>query len=145
MTRILVPLDGSALAERAVPCAAMLARGLRAELFLLQAGSLPSEIGARLGRSDPRAGVALEKLEAQAGEYLGRVAQRLVEAERQEDGLRVCVQQVVRQGPAAEAIVDHAAQVEAQLIQRAAELHDPSLIPDAQERRSLRHIHSPFP
>ena len=50
--RILVPLDGSNLAERALPCAQMLARGLSAELVLLRAISLPAEVKDTLGDSE---------------------------------------------------------------------------------------------
>jgi nucleotide-binding universal stress UspA family protein len=43
-TRILVPLDGSSLAEQALPCALTLARGLGAELVLLRAIWIPPDI-----------------------------------------------------------------------------------------------------
>jgi nucleotide-binding universal stress UspA family protein len=107
--RILVPLDGSALAERALPCAITLARGLPAELVLFRAISLPSDIKEILNDADLEAGAPLEQLEAEADDYLRKVAGQL-----EGNGLRV--HQVVRQGPAAEAIVDYAGQMDIQQI-----------------------------
>ena len=40
---ILVPLDGSRLAEQALPCAVMLGKGLSAELVLLRAVSMETD------------------------------------------------------------------------------------------------------
>ena len=115
MTRILVPLDGSTLAERALPCATMLARCLHAELVLLQAVSLPADLTARLGRSDSRAEAALEELMAQASDYLSGIAAQVMADQGEEKALS-SIQQVVRPGPAADTIVDHAAEIGAALI-----------------------------
>jgi nucleotide-binding universal stress UspA family protein len=109
VTRILVPLDGSTLAEQALPCAVTLARGLPAELVLLRAVSLPSDIKDILDSADLKAGSPMEQLEAEANDYLGQVAGRLCEA-----GLRVHT--VVRWEPAAEAIVDYAEEAKVQQI-----------------------------
>jgi nucleotide-binding universal stress UspA family protein len=91
--RILVPLDGSPLAERALPCAVMLASEMPAELVLFQSVPVPLECSD--GEKDSRLG----QLEAEAREYLAQVAGRL-----DRNGLRVS--RVVEHGPAAESIVD---------------------------------------
>jgi nucleotide-binding universal stress UspA family protein len=85
----------------------MLANALTAELVLLRAVSLPSDVTAALTEMDTN--ITLEQLEAQAREYLDKVAGRLEEA-----GLTV--QQVVRLGPAPGAIVDYADKVGVQQI-----------------------------
>ncbi len=81
-SRILVPQDGSTLAEQALPCAAMLAQGLSAVVVLLGIVSLP-----------------VEELADKAKHYLANIAGRL-----EDTGLRV--HRVVRHRPAAQAIVD---------------------------------------
>lgn len=107
--RILVPLDGSALAEQVLPCAVMLAQGLPAELVLLRAFSLPADIKELLDDAELEEQLPLEQLEADAVEYLQKVAAQL-----EESGLQV--HQVVRNEPAAEAIVDYAEQMDIQQI-----------------------------
>lgn len=74
-TKILVPLDGSALAERAVAQAEEIAKATGAEIILLQVVQAP------LGQS-PEAGQveetkALLETAAQARAYLGMVATRV--------------------------------------------------------------------
>jgi nucleotide-binding universal stress UspA family protein len=101
--QILVPLDGSALAEQALSCAVMLGQGLSAELVLFRAVSIPSDVQAILDQAGPQADAVVAWLEAKADEYLTGVANSLGNA-----GLRV--HHVVRHGAAAEAIVDYAAQ-----------------------------------
>ena len=108
-TRILVPLDGSNLAERALPCATMLARGLPSELVLLRAISLLSDVKEILADAGLKADAALAQLEAEADGYLRKVADQLEEAD-----LHAHV--VVHQGPAAEAILDYAEQEDIQQI-----------------------------
>ena len=108
-SRILVPLDGSALAERALPCAVMLARGVPAELVLFRAVSIAPDLEAMLGFTDLGGEVPWEELEVQACDYLNQVADRIQEA-----GLGI--DKVVRRGPAAEVIVDYAEQMAVQQI-----------------------------
>jgi nucleotide-binding universal stress UspA family protein len=95
--RIMVPLDGSALARQALPLAAELARRARAELLLLHASAPPSAAFARHDRPGPPAG----ELEAVAHD------------------LRVQAVSVVTHevsGHPAEAIVDQAARCGVNLI-----------------------------
>jgi nucleotide-binding universal stress UspA family protein len=87
----------------------MLADALPAELVLLRAVSLPSDVTAVLADAEVDMSIPLEQLEAQAQVYLDKVADRLEEA-----GLTV--QRVVRLGPAPGAIVDYADQVGVQQI-----------------------------
>jgi nucleotide-binding universal stress UspA family protein len=78
-TRILVPLDGSRLAEQALPCAGMLAKGLSAELILFRAVSLSPEIRAILDDADLETSVPLTPMVDEAKEYLSQVGRRLKE------------------------------------------------------------------
>jgi nucleotide-binding universal stress UspA family protein len=98
-------LDGSPLAEQALSCAVTLARGLAAELVLFRAVSLPVDAGVYRGGAALKGADLLERLEVEADESLGKVADRVQEA-----GLEV--QHVVQHGPAAEAIVDYAEQTD---------------------------------
>jgi len=100
-TQLVVPLDGSRLAEQALPCAMILGAGLPAELILFHAVDLSPD---RRRRSE-----AKEQAEAKANEYLGRIAAQMHEAGLSARG-------VVQHGPAAETIVDYADQVGAQFI-----------------------------
>ena len=110
MTRILVPLDGSRLAEQAICCAMALGTELPAELVLFRAISIPSDLRKALDRAGLESGMLIEKLETEAGEYLQSVARRLLP----DAGLGVC--HVVQRGPAAAAIVDYARQADIELI-----------------------------
>lgn len=101
-SQILVPLDGSALAERALSCATMLARGLPADLVLFRAVSISPDLEV-LGHTLHDTEEHMERLKTQAHDYLGQVAGRL-----KSSGLAVRTH--VRRGPAAEAIVDYAEQ-----------------------------------
>lgn len=94
--RILVPLDGSPLAERALPCAVMLATKMPAELVLFQSVAIPFDC------PEPETDSLLERLEVEARRYLAEVAAKL-----DQNGLRVS--RVVERGPAAESIVDYGA------------------------------------
>ena len=73
--RIVVPLDGSARAERAVPVAARLARGAGGQVLLLEVVNTPTDYS---GGVIPAASVALEEqVEAEipsAQEYLKKIA-----------------------------------------------------------------------
>jgi nucleotide-binding universal stress UspA family protein len=99
--QILIPLDGSPLAEQALPCATMLAQKLPAELVLLRAVSLPTDIREILDQNGVLIEAPLKQLDTEAHDYLDQVAGQL-----KKTGLRV--HPVVRHEPAAEAIVDYA-------------------------------------
>jgi len=104
-TRILVPLDGSSLAEQALPCAVTLARGLGAELVLLRAIWILPDILEILDESTVELNEIVAQLETKANGYLGTLVEQLREA-----GLSA--RPVVRRGPAAEAILDYAEQTD---------------------------------
>ena len=108
-TRILVPLDGSRLAEQALSCALTLGQGLPAELILFRAVSIPSDVQDALDKADLDPDPLFEKLESEAGEYLEAMI-RLVS----KPGLSL--RQVVRRGLAADAILDYAEQMDVQFI-----------------------------
>ena len=117
MNQILVPLDGSALAEQALSCAVMLGRGLSAKLVLFRAVSIASDVQAVLDdHAGPHANAVATWYEAEAKEYLCGVADRLSNA-----GLKVG--HVVQHGAAAEAIVDYAGQTDVRLIVMATQGH----------------------
>ena len=105
VARILVALDGSPLAEQALPCAAALGQGLPAELVLFRAVSISSDVEEVLDRAQVEAEALADQLEAQASDYL-----RWMAASLRESGLQVS--HVVQHGPAAESIVDYAANME---------------------------------
>ncbi len=94
--RILVPLDGSPLAERALPSAVILGKELPAELLLLQAVSAPEDCSRQEGES------LVRRLEAEAHLYLAEIAGTL-------GGNGLKVSWAVEKGPAAESIVDYGA------------------------------------
>jgi len=99
--RILVPLDGSPLAEQALSCAVMAGRGLSGELVLFHAIPVPRGASKQMEVSAAGESDLLEQFELEAEGYLGEVADRVRSA-----GLSV--RTVVERGPAAEAIVDYA-------------------------------------
>lgn len=101
--RILVPLDGSSLAEQALSCAVMLARGLGAQLVLLRAIWIPVDVQETLHTSATTIETIEARLETEAGTYLSTLVEELTDA-----SLDVC--HVVRRGPAADAILDYARQ-----------------------------------
>jgi nucleotide-binding universal stress UspA family protein len=102
-------LDGSALAEQALSCAVTLAQGLPADLVLFRAISIPLEFEDIMAHVPQDWETQMEQLEAEASDYLGRVAGGLRKA-------GVTVRTVIRPGPAAEEIVDLAERVDFQLI-----------------------------
>jgi len=108
-TRILVPLDGSRLAEQSVSCAMTLGRGLPAELVLFRAVSIPSDVQEALDKAGLKAGPLMERLETDANEYLDAMSHLLPKT-----GLSFS--HVVRQGLAADAILDFLEQSDIQLI-----------------------------
>ncbi|MFQ5848333.1 MAG: universal stress protein [Candidatus Methylomirabilales bacterium] len=73
--RILVPLDGSALAERILPHVEAIAKGTGAEVFLLRTAD--PRAGRIAAEAPTEARKWLEAEEAQAAEYLDGVAKRL--------------------------------------------------------------------
>ncbi len=109
VSQILVPLDGSRLAEQALPCAVMLGQGLSAGLVLLRAVSMETDADEALKEIGLEIERLMDQAEAEAEGYLENVA-----AQIREPGLGVS--QVVRRGPAAETIVDYASQTDIQQI-----------------------------
>lgn len=109
MTQILVPLDGSPLAEQVLPCAMTLSRGLESELVLFGAVSIPSDTEEILARAGVKADAMLEELKTEANEHLRQVV----------DQLRECglgARHVIECGPAAESIVGYAEQMDVRQI-----------------------------
>jgi nucleotide-binding universal stress UspA family protein len=102
-SQILVPLDGSSLAEQALSCAAMLARGLPSELVLFRAVSIPAEDRAVLGQAGVETESLLARLETEARNYLAELVEPLAHQQ-------LTARCVVERGPAAEAILDYAGQ-----------------------------------
>ena len=87
ITSVIVPLDGSSVAETALPYAEELAQKLAAEIMLVRAvspGSLYIGTMADVPYIDPR---AMELGENEAADYLGRVADKL-----RDDGFAVSSQ-----------------------------------------------------
>jgi nucleotide-binding universal stress UspA family protein len=108
-TRILVPLDGSRLAEQSLPYAMTLGRSLPAELVLLCAVSVPSDVQEALEKAGLTPDPLLEELEIEACEYLEAMSHLL-----SKNGLSFS-HAVLRQ-LAADAIVEYAGQADTQLI-----------------------------
>ena len=108
-TRILVPLDGSRLAEQALSCAMTLGRGLPAELVLFRAVSIPSDVQEALDKANLKPGPLMEQLETDADGYLQAIPRLLPKT-----GLGF--RHVVRHGLAADAILDFVEQTDVQLI-----------------------------
>lgn len=107
--RILVPLDGSRLAEQALSCALTLGQGLSAELVLFRAVSIPSDVREALDKVRLKPDPLLDQLETEAGEYLDAMSHLLPK-----NGLSFG--HVVRRGLAADAIVDYVEQTDIKLI-----------------------------
>lgn len=74
--KILVPLDGSALAERAINHAAEIARGTGAELILLEVVQLPLSKVPEAGAKEEEKSIREVADEAKA--YLNRIAARVI-------------------------------------------------------------------
>src|SRR5579859_5814586 len=73
--RILVPLDGSARAESAIPVAARIARAYGASITLLRIAEMPGEYGPYLASPASYAKEAIEADLAQLKDYLRKAAQ----------------------------------------------------------------------
>lgn len=97
-TRILVPLDGSERAEKAIPTAARIARATHASIVLLNAISVPPEYGTAYVPATFSA-TDFDLMRRQAVEYLDSIAARPVLA-------GVTTQNEVVVAPAALAILD---------------------------------------
>ena len=115
-TRILVPLDGSRLAEQALSCAMTLGRGLQAELVLFRAVSIPSDVQEALDGAGLKPGPLIEQLETEANEYLEAMSHLLAKID-------LTLSHVVRHGLAAEAILDSVEQTDIQVIVMAGSIH----------------------
>ena len=102
-SRILVPLDGSSLAEQALSCAVPLAQGLPAELVLLRAIWILPDILELLDESTVELNAIVDQLEAEANDYLGALVAQLRHAS-------LNVRHAVRRGSAAETILDYVGQ-----------------------------------
>lgn len=98
-TRILVPLDGSALAERAINHAAEIARGTGAEIILLEAVQVPFSLSPEAGAREALKTVG--EIAAKSRDYLGGIVSRL-----EKDGLKA--RAVVLEGSADSAILGFA-------------------------------------
>jgi len=108
--RILVTLDGSLLAERALEPAVLLARATGAELTLLRVVT-PIELWAPFVEIEPAFEVAQERHERETSVYLEEVRDRLLEDEE-----TLNIRTVALRGPVAETITDYARQNSVDLI-----------------------------
>lgn len=105
--KILVSLDGSALAEAALPHAQALARDEEAEIILLRVSVDPA---AEFSFSDPSiANNIIEEMEAETLAYMQSARGKLQRA-----GFRTSF--LIRQGPVAETILEVASEIPADVI-----------------------------
>ena len=107
-SRILVPLDGSALAERALPHAGGIGRATGAEVILLQVVRAPLGDAPEAGQTEEDR--AIREAAVEALSYLGKIAGKLDE----EGGVKVRTE--VLEGPAAEGILGFAHREDVDLI-----------------------------
>jgi nucleotide-binding universal stress UspA family protein len=105
MTQILVPLDGSPLAQQVLPCAMALSQGLGSELILFGAVSIPSDTQEILDKAGVKSDALLEELKAEADEHLREAVGKLRER-------GVTARHVLQCGPAADSIVAYAEQMD---------------------------------
>ncbi|HKT40607.1 MAG TPA: universal stress protein [Ktedonobacterales bacterium] len=108
-TRILVPLDGSARAERAVPVAARIARASGGSVTLVQVVRVPASYGPYLYGGDVLNPRILDEEQAAVEEYLKRIA-----ASPELQGVQTQIKATV--GISAPAILDLATFYKADLI-----------------------------
>ena len=108
--RILVTLDGSLLAERALEPAVLLAQTSGAELILLRVVT-PIELWAPFVEIEPAFEVAQERQIRETSVYLEEVRDRLLEDEE-----ALNVRTIALRGPVAETITDYARQNSVDLI-----------------------------
>jgi nucleotide-binding universal stress UspA family protein len=102
LTKIIVPLDGSKLAETILPSVMELARKMTAEILLVRTYTLPLSTYSAEEDFAPNIGELQEELRAEAKEYLDRTAQDL----KEKGTARVST--VLLEGSAAAEIVDFA-------------------------------------
>ncbi len=105
--KILVPLDGSQLAEKAIPHAEALAKSEGAEIILLQVPMLPSTDF--LSRNISLTSSIVKEVEKETETYLDAETQKL-----QHDGTKVS--SLMREGPIAETILAVAEETHADVI-----------------------------
>lgn len=113
--RILVAVDGSEHAARAVDYAAFLAGRLAAKLVILH---VMTEIGSDRAADELRGYADLENVRITDRELLGAAAQNLVDraAERARETAKPDIETAVEVGSPARAIVDHARSGDVDLI-----------------------------
>jgi nucleotide-binding universal stress UspA family protein len=104
-TRILVPLDGSSLAEQALSYAVTLARGLPAELDLLRAIWILPDFLQIMDDYTVKLNEIMAQLEAEANDYLAALVEQLTD-------IGLDARHTVQRGPAAETILDYAGQTD---------------------------------
>lgn len=105
--KILVPLDGSPLAEAVLPHAQALAQSEGAELVLLRVAADP---GAEFAFSDPAiAQDMVRQLEADTSSYMADIQTKT-------QGMGLKTSTMVREGPIAETILDVAKEIHADMI-----------------------------
>lgn len=98
-SKILVPLDGSGLAERAIQHAVEVARGTGAEIILLRVIQAPLGKIPEVGQSEEN--VSIREIAAQSTAYLEKIASKITE-----EGVKVRF--VVLEGAADSAILGFA-------------------------------------
>jgi nucleotide-binding universal stress UspA family protein len=106
INRLLVPLDGSGLAEAALPVARELARSLNASVVLERVVMIPPSWGSEVYQPDPT--LLIEYMETEARDYLQKTAGMI------SDGIEV--QTEVSVGLPAAVIIDAAAAHQADMI-----------------------------
>ncbi|HZQ07195.1 MAG TPA: universal stress protein [Anaerolineae bacterium] len=105
--KILVPLDGSPLAEAVLPHAEALAKSEGAELILLRVAVNPA---AEFAFSDPAlAQTFVSDMESDTKSYMSQMEQKM-----KQDGMRA--RSLIREGPIAETILAVANELNADLI-----------------------------
>lgn len=109
-SKILVPLDGSPLAEQILPHVVALAACHMSEVVLMQVVSYPTS-GLPLSDAEMEAGVR-DCVECEDLDYLRTVAEKYFKGSK----LRVTAEIVTGEGPVVDSILDYAAKIGAELI-----------------------------
>ena len=105
--KILVPLDGSPLAEAAIPHVEALASLEGAEVFLIMVAVTPVAVFSLA--ETPQASDAIDTMEAESLIYIQSIRARLQKA-----GIRTSI--LAREGPVAETILEVCSEIHADLI-----------------------------